>query len=99
MSTNVAYSLLGRISNEPMLLAPTFGGLGETIRAMAQDERAGVDLTQKHLSEFCAMHGGSVEDRKIFGMVGGIALIPVHGVLVNRFGGAWGYVTGYNYIH
>ncbi len=28
----------------------------------------------------------------------GIAVIPVHGVLINRFNRTWGFVTGYNYI-
>lgn len=28
----------------------------------------------------------------------GIAVIPVHGVLINRFNRSWGFVTGYNYI-
>jgi len=28
----------------------------------------------------------------------GIAVIPVHGTLLNRFNGSWGFVTGYNYI-
>lgn len=28
----------------------------------------------------------------------GIAVIPVHGTLINRFNGSWGFVTGYNYI-
>lgn len=28
----------------------------------------------------------------------GVAVIPVHGVLINRFNRSWGFVTGYNYI-
>lgn len=28
----------------------------------------------------------------------GIAVIPVHGVLINRFNYSWGFVTGYSYI-
>lgn len=28
----------------------------------------------------------------------GIAVIPVHGTLLNRFNGSWGFVTGYNYV-
>lgn len=99
MNTNVAYSLLGRISNEPMLLSPTFVGLGSAIREMAAAERAGSDPMKAHLSEVCAAYGGAIHAEKIYGMVGSLALIPVHGALINRFSGAWGYVTGYNYIH
>lgn len=36
--------------------------------------------------------------RKPFAYGDGIAVIPVQGTLINRFGGAWGFVTGYNYI-
>jgi signal peptide peptidase SppA len=28
----------------------------------------------------------------------GVALIPVHGILINRFNYCWGYVTGYDFI-
>lgn len=28
----------------------------------------------------------------------GVAVIPVHGVLINRFNRCWGFVTGYNFI-
>lgn len=28
----------------------------------------------------------------------GVAVIPVHGVLINRFNSSWGFVTGYSYI-
>lgn len=28
----------------------------------------------------------------------GVAVIPIHGVLINRFSSCWGFVTGYSYI-
>ena len=37
-------------------------------------------------------------DSKPFIFNDGMAIIPVHGVLLNRFGGCWGFVTGYNFI-
>lgn len=37
-------------------------------------------------------------DRKPFVFFDGIAVIPVHGVLINRFSESWGFVTGYNFI-
>ena len=36
--------------------------------------------------------------RKPFAFSNGIAVIPVHGSLINRFGQSWGFVTGYNFI-
>lgn len=40
-----------------------------------------------------------VEVDKPFAFSNGIAVIPVHGSLINRFGQSWGYVTGYNFIN
>ncbi len=40
----------------------------------------------------------SGQDRKPFIYNDGMAIIPIHGALINRFGGSWGFVTGYNYI-
>lgn len=39
-----------------------------------------------------------VEVDKPFAFSNGIAVIPVHGSLINRFGQSWGYITGYNFI-
>lgn len=36
--------------------------------------------------------------RKPFIYNDGVAIIPVHGALINRFGGSWGFATGYQYI-
>lgn len=36
--------------------------------------------------------------RKPFIYSDGVAVIPVHGVLINRFNYSWGFVTGYTYI-
>lgn len=38
------------------------------------------------------------EGRKPFVYQDGVGVIPVHGSLINRFGGSWGFVTGYNFI-
>ena len=38
------------------------------------------------------------EGRKPFIYNDGVAIIPVHGVLINRFNHCWGYVTGYDFI-
>lgn len=40
----------------------------------------------------------SMAERKPFVFFDGNAVIPVHGVLINRFSSCWGFVTGYNYI-
>lgn len=48
----------------------------------------------------CSMFGlgRSGSNEKPFAYSDGVAIIPVHGTLINRFGGSWGFVTGYTYI-
>lgn len=38
------------------------------------------------------------DERKPFVYSDGVAVIPIHGTLLNRFNGAWGFVTGYQYV-
>lgn len=38
------------------------------------------------------------EERKPFVYQDGVAIIPIHGALLNRFGGSYSFATGYNYI-
>jgi len=40
----------------------------------------------------------SEETRKPFVFNDGVAVIPIHGTLINRFNSSWGFVTGYNYV-
>lgn len=92
---NPAYELLGRLGNEPWLLSPEFGGVPAAIRAMLAEKSDTADT----LSDASLRFGGdSLEDRKPFLTVGQVAVIPIQGMLLNRFGGAWGYATGYDYI-
>lgn len=40
----------------------------------------------------------SRENEKPFIYQDGIAIIPVHGILLNRFNSSWGFATGYNFL-
>lgn len=100
---NPALGLLGRIAAEPMLVAPSFTALGETVRHMLDTPfNAGVsaldDSTEDFLTSFCAAYGDPRSERKPYAQVGDTAIVPVHGTLVNRFNSTWGFVTGYQYI-
>lgn len=49
--------------------------------------------------EFCySVSPRSDAERKPFIYSDGLAIIPIHGSLLNRFGGSWGFVTGYQAI-
>lgn len=100
---NPALGLLGRIAAEPMLVAPSFTALGETVRHMLDTPfNAGVnaldDGTEDFLTSFCAAYGDPRSERKPYAQVGDTAIVPVHGTLINRFNSSWGFVTGYQYI-
>ncbi|QND44193.1 prohead protease [Providencia phage vB_PreS-PatoteraRojo] len=50
--------------------------------------------------DLCSAYGmGEPSADKPFAFSGGLAIIPIHGTLINRYGGYYyGYVTGYNFI-
>lgn len=51
-------------------------------------------------TNLCSAYGvSSTGGDKPFAFSGGLAIIPVHGSLINRYGGYYyGYITGYNFI-
>lgn len=58
----------------------------------ALEEAAFVGLEQAY------GYTSSKEERKPFVFQDGVAIIPIHGALLNRFGGSYSFATGYNYI-
>ena len=97
MSLNAAYGFLGRLASEPQLIAPQFTAVSAVVRQMIVSADV-PNLQAKHLAETAAAWGADVPERKPYAFADGIAIIPVHGTLINRFNGAWGFVTGYDYI-
>ena len=98
---NPGYALLGRIGSEPMMLAPQYGGVGATLRRMLtldENAEAGQAAQDSFLSAYAALWGDDRSERKPYAFASGMAIIPVHGTLINRFNGTWGFVTGYDYI-
>ncbi|HCR6545409.1 TPA: S49 family peptidase, partial [Shigella flexneri] len=55
---------------------------------------------QQMRENLCAAYGvGRPSADKPFAFSNGLAIIPIHGTLINRYGGYYyGYVTGYNFI-
>lgn len=103
-SLNGMISVLQRMSLKDMLI------VGETTdRVMADLTRYGetdaavdgpaLEVASREALELAYGHAGEDrEDRKPFVYVDGVAVIPIHGTLINRFNGSWGFVTGYNYV-
>ncbi|QPB11459.1 head maturation protease [Providencia phage Kokobel1] len=77
------------------------GSMGSNLQLLAKAENT---LTEESWAEMvngvCMTYGvsNSAGGAKQYGFASGTAFIPVHGSLINRFGGAYGYVTGYSYI-
>jgi signal peptide peptidase SppA len=100
MSDYVARSILSRIHLREMAVAAHYTGLANDIRMLSGEsvERAEAAAVARRTEMLTAYGLAPMEQRKPFAFSSGIAVIPVHGTLVNRFGYSWGYLTGYNFI-
>lgn len=101
MSVNTALNVVSRLDMQPALVCSlAVNNLSAAIQELARAEPVAM-LEQEaaariELASAYGFRAGS-ED-KPFVFVEGIAIIPVHGMLINRFGRSWGYVTGYNFV-
>ncbi len=101
MSEFTARSVLARIHARELAVAPHYAdGLASDLRqlALADPEKAEAEFFARRADTVAAYGMNPVEQRKPFAFSQGVAIIPVHGTLINRFGSSWGYVTGYNFI-
>ena len=62
------------------------------------DPRAAWDEVRAEVCNSWGWEDGPEESRKPFIYSDGVAVIPVHGILINRFNWCWGFVTGYDFI-
>jgi capsid assembly protease len=100
MSEHVAQQAMLRMNMREVAVATKQTTLMADLRQLAS-----CDPAKEHAAflerreELCRSFGLESDDqRKPFAFAQGIALIPVTGSLINRFGGSYGYVTGYNFI-
>lgn len=97
------HEALRRISARDMLVVPSTSGelVGKLVDfAKLNPEKAALyeEQTREALEMAYGYAPDDEDERKPFVYSDGVAVIPVHGTLINRFNGSWGYVTGYNYI-
>lgn len=113
MSKFQARAALDQLVGRPALVSQTYAGQGiglnseVTSGAMLADIRAlaeavPVDEAAAY-KERCAVLASAfgldvTNNDKPFIYANGFALIPIHGLLINRFSWSWGFVTGYNFI-
>lgn len=102
MATNeaIARAALERMNLREVAVAAHYTGLAADIQFFATaDADEQQDMLLQRRSELCAGYGLQPgTQNKPFAFSQGVAIIPVHGTLINRFGSSWGYVTGYNFI-
>jgi capsid assembly protease len=100
MSDEVARAALSRMNMCVVALAPhcaTFmSDLHQLARADADEARKAAVARRQELAQTYGFQ--SSDQQKPFAFANGIAIIPITGTLINRFGQSWGYVTGYNFI-
>lgn len=102
INKTVAQAVVRRLSMQPLLTVPDSGIDMDMARFLAmtpeeKSEEEGVYGTWK--SEVVASFGMAPNTQdKPFAFSNGVAVIPIHGMLVNRFGGSWGWITGYTYL-
>ena len=90
---------LHQISAEPLLVAPHgASAFAYSLRAGASVEREPFDHALDVAAVFGAQAVGREDKDFAFDPEAGVAFIPVRGALVNRFGGAYSDLTGYQAI-
>jgi capsid assembly protease len=100
MSESAARAALERMNLREVAIAPFYAGLAADLHAMAAtDPKKGHEDFMARRAELCAAYGYTGQTQnKPFAFANGLAVIPVSGSLINRFGGSWSSVTGYNFI-
>ncbi len=114
MSRSTAQAAFHSLTAMPAFVAPEFvsevmAGMAQddlrpsVVSALQQLQRAApteeATRWQARREEIAANYGAVAgPSEKPFVFFDGIAVIPVHGLLINRFPYCWGFVTGYNFI-
>lgn len=95
---------LSRIDSRDMLIlqdtAPrVMADVSRYHQVLAQGNGEELEVTSRENLEMAyGFSPRDEEDRKPFVYQDGVAVIPIHGTLLNRFNGSWGFVTGFQYI-
>lgn len=101
MSEHAALAAFERMNLQPIAVAPHCATLSRDLELLAAaDPAVEHEKFLARRSELCAAYGftDSNEQRKPFAFAAGVAIIPVTGSLINRFGQSYGSITGYNFV-
>lgn len=100
--TEAAVAISRVNSGNSLVMAQTIPQFMSNLAAFAQADAAQAESMQEDVFSQVAMNYGFEYSRgerdKPFVYQDGIAIIPVRGVLLNRFSYSWSWATGYNFI-
>ncbi|WOK01450.1 head maturation protease [Pseudomonas phage UF_RH7] len=104
MSESAARAALSRMNMRPAAIAPVYTELASDLQKLSQvtPQRA-KEMQLEVRAGLAAQYGDDENDyeeetQKPFYFSSGMAIIPISGSLINRFGGCYGWITGYSYI-
>ena len=100
MSVTVSQQAMLRMNHSAVMVAVNKSSLQMDLQALhAETPESGERKRAEVMESLCAAYGfDSKAQNKPFAFQDGVAIIPIHGSLINRFGQCYGYVTGYNFI-
>lgn len=101
MSEYAARQALERMNLREVAIAASYTMLGNDLHqlAAAKTEEQQEKWLAYRRQELCEAYGfNTSEQRKPFAFANGMAIIPIVGTLINRFGSSYGWITGYNFI-
>jgi signal peptide peptidase SppA len=104
MSAAINLEALSRIDSRDMLIlqdtsAKVMSDLTKFYNTDARADGAALEATSRESLELLyGFDHPNDEDRKPFVYQDGVAVIPIHGTLLNRCNWSWGFITGYQYI-
>ena len=100
MSVTVSQQAMLRMNHAAVMVAVNKTSLQMDLQTLhAETPESGERKRAEVMESLCAAYGfDSKAQNKPFAFQNGVAVIPIHGCLINRFGQCYGYVTGYNFI-
>lgn len=102
--SDVSMTAMSRMNLRDMLVLPDTASQTMTDLTRFYDTNAAADgpaleiVVRESLEMAYGFDAREEEDRKPFVYQDGVAVIPIHGTLLNRCNYSWGFVTGYQYI-
>jgi len=100
MSLTSATNAIQRLSLNPIMVAGHMTSIAQDLSKLAAEDEASAQVRAKEvMTALCEAYGFNPNTQsKPFAFQDGLAVIPVHGTLLNRFGACYGYVTGYSFL-